>query len=173
MDLTLASGQMGQPTIPSILGREGIGTLEDGHRVYFGSPVAPFGSWAERTLVDSSQTFPVPDGLDDDLAVAMGIPAVAAWLSLEQHAHLRPGERVLVLGATGVVGQVAVQAAKLLGAERVVAAARNEQALEAARELGADATVVLGQADDSKALCAQSGGEGFSPRSHRGPVPDW
>lgn len=160
VDLTLASGQMGPPAVPSVVGREGVGRLEDGRRVYFNSPISPFGSWAERALTDPALTFPVRDDLDDDLAVAMGIPALAAWLPLEHHARLQRGESVLVLGATGVVGQVAVQAAKILGAGRVVAAARNKDALQAVEALGADALVQLGQDDDAGALKAEAG-EGF------------
>lgn len=160
VDLYLASGQLGQPTIPSVVGREGVGRLDDGRRIYFNSPVSPYGSWAEQALVNPNLTFPVPDGLNDELAVAMGIPALAGWLPLEHHARLQPGESVLVLGATGVVGQVAVQAAKILGAGRIVAAARHQEALQAVEALGADALVTLGQKDDATALKSKAG-EGF------------
>ena len=67
----------------------------------------------------------MPDGLDPALAVCLGVSGLAAWLGLEWRGRLAAGETVLVLGASGVVGQIAVQAAKLLGAGRVVAAARN------------------------------------------------
>lgn len=160
VDLYLASGQLGEPQVPRVVGQEGIGTTEDGRRVYFNPSVSPFGSLAQRTLVDPDQTFDVPDGLDDALAVAMGIPSLAAWLPLEYHARLRPGESVLVLGATGVVGRVAVQAAKVLGAGRVVAAARNEAALAKIEDLGADDTVVLCGDDDGRALRGAAG-DGF------------
>jgi NADPH:quinone reductase-like Zn-dependent oxidoreductase len=154
VDLYLASGQLGDPKVPRVVGQEGVGTLDTGRRVYFNPSVPPFGSWAERTLVDPEKAFQVPDGLDDALAVAMGIPALAAWLPLEHHARLRAGESVLVLGATGVVGRVAVQAAKILGAGRVVAAARNEAALGELKDLGADDVVVLGGDDNGEALRA-------------------
>jgi len=78
--------------------------------------------------------------------VALGIPGLAAWIPLTRHARLQDGESVLVLGATGVVGQVAVQAAKLLGAGRVVGAGRDAEALKQIEELGADATGVLCEA---------------------------
>lgn len=160
VDLAMASGAMGSPQIPSVVGREGVGTLPDGRRVYFSSPIAPQGSWAEQSLVDPDRVLPVPDGLEDDLAVCVGIAGLAAWLPLAHHARLEKGESVLVLGGTGVVGQIAVQAAKLLGAGRVVAAGRDPSALQRATQLGADATVVLGGGDDSQALSSEAG-EGF------------
>src|ERR1700742_1803489 len=86
IDIRLASGQLGAPRVPAVVGLEGVGRLEDGARVYFNPSISPYGSWAERTIVDPAQAFPVPDGLSDDLAVAMGTPALAAWLSLEHHA---------------------------------------------------------------------------------------
>jgi NADPH2:quinone reductase len=160
IDIRLASGKLGPPRLPSVVGREGVGTLGDGTRVYFGSSLSPYGSWAERTLIDPAEAFPVPDGLSDELAVAIGIAGLAAWLSLEYHAHVGPGDTVLVLGASGSVGRIAVQSAKLLGADRVVAAARDADALHALRSLGADATVALGRGHDAQALQSASG-DGF------------
>jgi NADPH:quinone reductase-like Zn-dependent oxidoreductase len=152
IDIRLASGQLGRPRVPSVVGLESVGTLEDGSRVYCGTSVPPFGSWAQRTLIDPARAFSVPDAVDDELALALGISGVAAWLPLEHHAKLRPDESVLVLGATGTVGRIAVQAANLLGAGRVVAAARDAAALAEVEQLGADATVVLGTGDDADAL---------------------
>ena len=85
----------------------------------------------------------LPDDVDDDLAAALGLSAIAAWMALTWRGHLQPGEQVLVLGASGAVGQVAVQAAKLLGAGRVIAASRDEAARARAFLLGADAVVDL------------------------------
>jgi NADPH:quinone reductase-like Zn-dependent oxidoreductase len=147
VDLRMASGTYlsGPPPLPSVCGREGVGTVAgSGRRVYFDAPVAPWGSMAERALVAGDGLVDVPDGLDDGLAVAIGIAGLAAWAPLEWRARLQPGETVLVLGATGVVGQIAVQAAKLLGAGRVVAAGRDADGLRRAASLGADATVDLG-----------------------------
>jgi NADPH:quinone reductase-like Zn-dependent oxidoreductase len=135
----------GKPPLPSVAGMEGVGLVAgSGRRVYFGAPVAPFGSMAERALVGADGLWDVPEGLDDGVAVALGIAGLAAWLPLAWRAALQPGETVLVLGATGVVGQVAVQAARLLGAGRVLAAGRDAAMLARAAELGADATVELG-----------------------------
>jgi NADPH:quinone reductase-like Zn-dependent oxidoreductase len=160
IDIRLASGQLGAPRVPSVVGLESVGTLDDGSRVYCGASIPPFGSWAQRTLIDAERAFPVPDAIDDELAIALGISGVAAWLPLEHHAKLRPGESVLVLGATGTVGRIAVQAAKLLGAGRIVAAARDAAALGEVEGLGADAAVVLGRGDDAQALL-RAAGDGF------------
>ena len=159
VDLALASGRMGEPPVPSVVGKEGVGTVDGGLRVYFDAPVAPYGSWAERTLIEAGTGFPIPDGLNDDQAVTMGIAGLAAWLSLEHHARVQPGERVLVLGATGVVGQIAVQAARVMGAGHIVAAGRNREALERARERGADELAQLGGDDDTAELRRASGSD--------------
>jgi NADPH2:quinone reductase len=149
VDIRIASGQYiaGAPPLPYVVGREGVGRLGE-ETVYFDGPVHPFGSFAERSLVDPASTVPIPAGLDPGLAVALGIAGVAAWLALEWRAHVQQGETVIVLGASGIVGQIAVQAAGLLGAGRVVAAARSEEGLRRATELGADATVRLGEGGD-------------------------
>jgi NADPH2:quinone reductase len=128
---------------PYVAGKEGVGRRADGSVVYFDASIEPYGSFAERTLIAAGSGYAVPDGLDPALAVCLGVSGLAAWLSLEWRGRLAAGETVLILGASGVVGQIAVQAAKLLGAGRVVAAARSEEGLERARELGANATVRL------------------------------
>ena len=97
--------------------------LEDGRRVYFDAPVAPYGSMAERAVASDDALFDIDDGIDDATAAALGNSGVGAWLAVAWRSRLRPGETVLVLGATGAVGSIAVQAAKQLGAGRVVAAA--------------------------------------------------
>jgi NADPH:quinone reductase-like Zn-dependent oxidoreductase len=157
VDVSICAGRFyaGPPPLPSVAGREGVGTL-DGRRVYFDAPVAPFGSMAERVLVDPASTYPLPDGLDEGVAVALGISGLAAWLALTWRAEVQPGEHVLVLGASGVLGQIAVQAAKLLGAARVVAAARSAEGLERCLALGADATVRLGEPEDLPAALAEA-----------------
>jgi NADPH:quinone reductase-like Zn-dependent oxidoreductase len=152
VDLALASGALGPPEVPRVVGKEGVGYTIDGTRVYFDSPRAPFGSWAELSCFDPDLTFAVPDTVSDDLAVALGIAGLAAWLPLTRHADVSAGQSVLILGATGVVGTIAVQAAKILGAGRVVAAGRHKEALAKTRDLGADAIVELGGDDDASAL---------------------
>jgi NADPH:quinone reductase-like Zn-dependent oxidoreductase len=150
VDVATATGEFyeGAPELPSVPGKEGVGALE-GKRVYFGGAVQPFGSMAERALIRRENAHELPEGLDDGMAVALGIAGLAGWLPLSWRAELKPGEHVLVLGASGVVGQVAVQAARLLGAGRIVAAGRSQEGLDRARERGADEVVSLDQDPDS------------------------
>lgn len=161
VDHTIASGRFPgrKPPLPSVPGLEGVG-IADGRRVYFDTPVAPFGSMGERTLVDREELIEVPDGVEDGLAVSFGVSGLAAWLALTWRAELREGESVLVLGSSGVLGQIAVQGARLLGAGKVVAAARDSESLDRARhELGADAVVELtGEGDLTERLKEAAGG---------------
>jgi NADPH2:quinone reductase len=151
-----------KPPLPSVAGWEGIARMPDGSRAYFADPVVPYGALAERTLVEPVATYPVPFGVDDGVAVAFGIAGLAGWLAVEWSGQLAEDETVLVLGASGTVGQVAVQAARLLGASHVVAAARSASGLARASELGADETVQIGAVDDlAEALRDASDGEGF------------
>lgn len=164
VDVRKASGGFvsGPPPLPSVVGTEGVGRTDDGRRVYFDAPLAPFGAFAERALVQAGDPIDLPDEVEDGVAVALGIAGLAAWLPLAWRAQLRPGETVLVLGATGVVGQLAVQAARLLGAGRVVAAGRDAQMLARAERLGADATVNMtdvGGDDLTAAFRAAAGGD--------------
>jgi NADPH:quinone reductase-like Zn-dependent oxidoreductase len=150
VDISIASGRFygGPPSLPCVVGREGVGRARDGELAYFDGPVPPYGSFAERTLVASESLVPLPGDIDPALATCFGIAGLAAWLSLEWRAKLRAGETVLVLGASGVVGAVAVQAARLLGAGRVVAAARDADGLERARLRGAHEVVQLGATEN-------------------------
>jgi NADPH:quinone reductase-like Zn-dependent oxidoreductase len=162
VDLRIASGTFwtGAPPLPSIAAREGVARLDDGRRVYFDGPLAPYGALAEKVLLPADAGFDVPDGVDDGVAVALGIAGLAAWLALEWTAKLKPGETVIVLAASGTVGLIAVQAAKLLGAGRVVAAARRPEGLQRAARAGADATVSLADADDLTAALKEACGGG-------------
>ena len=133
---------------PVVSGLDGVGRLEDGSRVFFGGARRPYGAMAERTVVRRVQCLSIPEELDDVTAAAIPNPGVSAWLSLTHSAKLAAGETVLILGATGVTGGLAVQIARNLGAGRIVAAGRNEQALTALREFGADSTIRLDGSDD-------------------------
>ena len=129
--------------LPVVCGVDGVGKLETGERVLFGGSRRPFGTMAERSVALRAFCFPLPNGLDDAMAAALPNPAASSWLPLKWRAQLKPGETVLVLGATGTAGKLAVQIAKILGAGRVIAAGRNPQQLEAARSLGADVTIQI------------------------------
>jgi NADPH:quinone reductase-like Zn-dependent oxidoreductase len=165
IDIRVAGGQfpLERYDTPYVAGKEGVGARADGSLVYFEYTRKPFGAYGERTLIEAGSGYDVPDGLEPELAVCLGVSGLAAWLGLEWRGRLAPGETVLVLGASGVVGQIAIQAAKLMGAARVVAAARDAEALERARDLGADALVSLHDDVDDLAgtLREAAGGDGF------------
>jgi len=165
VDKQLASGShFASPRqFPVICGTDGLGTLGDGSRVFFGGPRRPYGAMAEITVAPRAFCFPVPAELDDTTAAALPNPGVSAWLSLTQRAKLAPGESVLILGATGVTGQLAVQIAKLLGARRVIGAGRNQQVLRNLAGLGADSTIQLDQPEDSlkSSFAKEAGDAGF------------
>jgi NADPH:quinone reductase-like Zn-dependent oxidoreductase len=101
------------------------------------------GSMAQFCIIEEAAALPLPSDVPDDLVAALGLSAIAAWMALTWRGQLQPGEQVLVLGASGAVGQVAVQAARLLGAGRVVAASRSADGLTRALARGADAVVDL------------------------------
>jgi len=156
-DLVVAAGVTAPPPVPYVPGSEGVGTLDDGSRVYFGLTRTPYGSFAERAVAVAHSVQEIPAELSDGAALAIGVAGVSAWLPLTWKANLQPGERVLVLGATGSVGQIAVQAAKVLGAGQVVAAGRNRAVLDTLTERGADETVLL-EGDYATALREASQG---------------
>jgi NADPH:quinone reductase len=152
IDLAVGAGRFyaGHPELPYIPGCEGVGRDADGTLVYVfggGLGIQRDGTLAERVDVPEGATFELPDDVDPALASACGIAGIAGWTPVTHTANVSGDDRVLVLGATGTVGLIAVQAAKLRGAARVVAAGRNRKKLERARELGADEIVVLGEGE--------------------------
>jgi NADPH:quinone reductase-like Zn-dependent oxidoreductase len=151
IDRGMASGKhyASYRELPVVCGVDGVGRLDTGERVLFGGCRRPFGAMAEKTVAPRAFCFPVPDGLDDATAAALPNPAGSSWLPLKWRAKLKPGETVLVLGATGAAGTLAVQIAKLLGAGRVIAAGRNPRKLEATKSLGADVTIQLEQTEEN------------------------
>jgi NADPH:quinone reductase-like Zn-dependent oxidoreductase len=139
-------------TFPFVPGVDGVGRLEDGRRVYFAFPEAPFGSMAEHTVVEGSQCIPLPDELDDVTAAVAANPGMSSWAALTERAHLAAGEAVLINGATGNAGRLAIQISKFLGAKTVIVTGRNQDAVEPLAELGADAAIPLDQ--DAEKLTA-------------------
>ena len=126
---------------PAVAGTDGVGVTSDGRRVYFAMPEAPFGSLAELCPSNARRLVEIPDTVDDITAAAIGNPGMSAWSSLTERGHLAAGETVLVNGATGTAGRIAVQLAKYLGAAKVIATGRNVQELEELRGIGADIVV--------------------------------
>ena len=153
VDKALASGSHygSDARLPAVCGVDGVGVLENGTRVFCGGARRPYGLMATLSVVPRTWCIPVPEGIDDAVAAALPNPALSSWLPLTWRARLQQGETVLVLGATGVAGKLAVQIAKHLGAGRVVAAGRNEGILRTLPSLGADATIALSQPDDDLA----------------------
>lgn len=135
--------------LPFVPGVDGVGRLEDGSRVYFGATRKPYGTFAERGVTASWMCVPLPEALDDVTAAALANPAMSSWAALTARAKFVSGESVLILGATGVAGQLAVQIARRLGAKRVVAGGRNPKALAKLAALGADAVISLDQERDA------------------------
>lgn len=126
---------------PFVPGVDGVGTLADGRRVYFIMPEAPFGAMAEQTLVDRRRIIILPENLDDVAAAAVANPGMSSFAALIQRARFQAGETVLINGATGAAGIIAVQVAKQLGAGKVIVTGRNARELESLRSLGADVII--------------------------------
>jgi NADPH:quinone reductase-like Zn-dependent oxidoreductase len=135
--------------LPFVPGVDGTGVLEDGTHVYFVLPEAPFGGMAEYSIVKKAHCIPVPAGLDEVTAAAIAIPGMSSWAALTERAKLMKGETVLINGATGVSGRLAVQIAKHLGAGRIIATGRNTETLQSLQALGADETISLTQDNDA------------------------
>jgi|SRR5580692_9009886 len=141
-------------TLPMIPGVDGVGRLADGRRVYFVVHDTPLGTMAEKTIADLRRCVPLPDDADEAVVAAAMNPAMSSWLALRLRVPLSPGQQVLVLGATGNAGAMAVEIARRLGAGRVIAAGRDVARL---RTLPADVTVTLtDQSESSDQALAQA-----------------
>lgn len=130
---------------PIVPGVDGVGRLDDGRRVYFAFPRMPFGALAQLTVVPEANCVALPDEVDDATAAAIANPGMSSWVALTERAGFRRGENVLINGAAGASGRLAIQIAKHLGAGRVIVTARNARSLEGLQELGADTLVALDQ----------------------------
>jgi NADPH:quinone reductase-like Zn-dependent oxidoreductase len=121
--------------LPAIPAFDGIGALPDGTIVGFGNPRPPYGALAEKTVVPNGAYAPIPEGIDPAIATVLG--TAITGMSIKTAAGFVPGETVLVQGATGVAGRLAVKVARLLGAGRIVATGRDDDQLREVRTLGA------------------------------------
>jgi NADPH:quinone reductase len=161
-DVLRVRGTYKNPVFPYIIGGEGVGLLEDGRRVYFGHSVPQQGAMSEITMVPRAEVWPIPDDIDARQVIALALAGLGALIPLEE-AGIQPGERVLILGATGPVGQIGALAARQLGAGTVIGAARSPDALERMKARGIlDDIVQLGQGDDDGALAAARGPNGYN-----------
>ncbi|QPZ38615.1 quinone oxidoreductase family protein [Paramicrobacterium chengjingii] len=150
----------GHMALPAQIGLDAVVELPDGHRVYTGA-TPPAGAMAERMAVNPAQVIEVPTSVDDAVAAALPNAAISAWFALEYAGQIQTGQSVLVLGATGVTGGLAVQlATQQFGADHVVAVGRDEARLEQLRTRGADNVIRIdneatGLADAVRALHAE------------------
>ena len=137
VDVSIGSGRFygGTPETPYVIGSEAVGRLPDGRRVWYQAR----GAMAERLAVTPEQAVDVPEGVADPVALACGVAGLTGWLAISWRARVTPEDTVLVLGASGTLGGTAVQGAKLLGAKRVVGAARHSDGIPEA----ADDVVVI------------------------------
>jgi NADPH2:quinone reductase len=142
--------------LPLVPGTEVAGTLDDGRRVV---AITGTGGYAEYATADPSATFPIPDGVSDEVAIALLVQGLTAWHLYRTCARVGPGDSVVVIGASGGVGNLAVQLGKPFGAERVIAVASSEAKRERALELGADAAVDSAEDDLTAALIEANDGK--------------
>jgi len=171
IDITTSTGRFygGSPATPYTPGSEGVGeiveaeSLAPGTRVYVsgdGLGRKRDGTLAELAVAAEEVAVPLVDEISNDVAGACGTAGLAGWLPIVWRAQTNPEDRVLVLGATGAAGLAAVQAARIVGAARIVAAGRRPEGLELARELGAHVAVSLEADDLPAALREAAGGDG-------------
>jgi NADPH:quinone reductase-like Zn-dependent oxidoreductase len=130
-------------SLPFVPGVDGVGRLKDGQRVYFAFPSAPFGSMAERTVVEASKCVALPDELDDLTAAVAANPGMSSWAALTERAGFVAGETVLINGATGAAGRLAIQISRYLGAKTVIVTGRNRDSVAPLSELGAGVLIPL------------------------------
>jgi len=136
------------PQLPAIVGFSGIGTLDNGKSVGFGGMKPPYGSMAEKAVIPQGYYAEIPEGVDPAVAAVIPASALTSLLPLRWIAKLQQGETVLINGATGVSGRIAIQIAKLLGAGKIIGTGRNEKSLEQLSELGADVIIDLKLPDE-------------------------
>jgi NADPH:quinone reductase-like Zn-dependent oxidoreductase len=149
------------PLFPAVVGSDGIGVTAEGRTVAFSRIRSPYGAFAEKTV--AGYTIPIPDGIDVARASAMPSSILTSLLPLKYSAKLQQGETVLVNGATGVSGRIAVQIAKILGAGKVIATGRSERSLRLLPELGGDVVIDLKETDGrvGDAIRAAGGKQGI------------
>lgn len=129
----------------TVIGGDGVGLLPDGTRVF---ALGKTGMIAEKAIVEKNKMIVLPDGIDDATAAALPNAVAGSAMALRFRAHMQPGETVLINGATGFTGKIAVQIAKHYGAKKIIVTGRNQDSLQSLLALGADAIISLQQNDD-------------------------
>jgi NADPH:quinone reductase-like Zn-dependent oxidoreductase len=132
--------------LPLVPGIDGVGRTSDGALRYFVLPDTTMGAMAEQTVIDQRRSVALPEGIDPIPVAAAVNPVMSSWIALRQRTNFEPGQSVLVLGATGSSGRMAVQVAKHLGAGHVIGAGRDANRLSALTDLGVDAVIQLDSA---------------------------
>ena len=129
-----------------IVGGDGVGLLEDGTRVY---AIGVGGMVAEKAVIEKSRMVPLPASIDNVSAAALPNAVIGSAMGLRFRADMKQGETVLINGATGFTGKIAVQIAKHYGAGKIIVTGRNEQSLQSLLTLGADEIVSVKQDDEA------------------------
>jgi NADPH:quinone reductase-like Zn-dependent oxidoreductase len=146
-------------TLPMIPGVDAVGQRPDGTRVYFVAADDVIGTMADKALASARRSIELPDDADVAKVAAAMNPAMSSWVALRRRVPIQPGQSVLVLGATGNAGAMAVQVARRLGAGRVVGAGRDPGRLGALTSAGADEVVRLTGDDDATARALAAAAE--------------
>ncbi len=153
------------PNFPAIVGHSGVGEMADGSLIAFGGLLPPYGTMAEKAVVPKQYKMylaPVPKAVDPLVAAALPASALTSYFPLQWSAKLEKGESILINGATGVSGKLAIQIAKLLGVGRIIATGRDEAGLQKILQLGADAAIDLKQPDEQiKEAFKKEAGKGY------------
>ncbi|MBS7253903.1 quinone oxidoreductase family protein [Flavobacterium branchiicola] len=129
-----------------VVGSDAVGLLEDGTRVY---ARGINGTIAEKAIIDKNILVPLPDGISNAVAASLPNAVAGSAMALKFRANIKTGETVLINGATGFTGQMAIQIAKHYGAKRIIVTGRNVKKLESLLELGADEIISLKQDDET------------------------
>ncbi|OBA61112.1 quinone oxidoreductase [Mycobacterium sp. 1100029.7] len=138
--------------LPLVPGIDGVGRAPDGTIRYFVLPDTTMGAMSEQTVIDQRLSVVLPDGTDPVLVAAAMNPVMSSWVALRRRIDFEPGQTVMILGATGSSGRMAVQVAKHFGAEQVIGAGRDVHRLATLPGMGADAVVRLGDATATRDL---------------------
>lgn len=148
LDKIRASGKhyASHKELPAVVGMDGVGNLEDGTRIY---AHGISGMIAEKAIVDKNRFTKIPDQLDFKVAAALPNAVLGAAMAIKVRGKIKSGQNILINGATGVTGQLAVQIAKHYGAKNIIATGRNLENLEKVKSYGANKIISLNQDDQA------------------------